>query len=116
MPWSPIDLSLIRKMITTPSGAKYNMAWTVPASTDVLMTGCALFRCDGDQEALSVYALGYAIVSRSNSSRGNEMTTQSSHTSPILVTGAAGAVGTIGRNVTEMLLAKGHKVRALPGG
>src|SRR6516225_4864586 len=70
------------------------MAWTVPASTDVLMTGCALFRCDGDQEALSVYALRYAIVSRSNSSRGNEMTTQSSHTSPILV-------------------AKGDKVRAL---
>jgi uncharacterized protein YbjT (DUF2867 family) len=29
------------------------------------------------------------------------------------VTGAAGAVGSIGRNVTEMLLAKGHKVRAL---
>src|SRR5712675_225001 len=44
--------------------------------------------------------------------RGNEMT-QSSHASPILVTGAAGAVGSIGRNVTEMLLAKGHKVRAL---
>src|SRR5947209_13101479 len=35
------------------------------------------------------------------------------HDSPILVTGAAGAVGAIGRNVTEMLLAKGHKVRAL---
>src|SRR5258708_35816219 len=50
---------------------------------------------------------------RSNSSRGNEMTTQPSHASPILVTGAAGAVGSIGRNVTEMLLAKGHKVRAL---
>ena len=41
------------------------------------------------------------------------MTTQPSHASPILVTGAAGAVGSIGRNVTEMLLAKGHKVRAL---
>ncbi|MGB8606319.1 NAD(P)H-binding protein, partial [Bradyrhizobium sp.] len=41
------------------------------------------------------------------------MTTQSSHASPILVTGAAGAVGSIGRSVTEMLLAKGHKVRAL---
>ncbi len=41
------------------------------------------------------------------------MTTQSSHASAILVTGAAGAVGSIGRNVTEMLLAKGHKVRAL---
>ena len=41
------------------------------------------------------------------------MTTQSSHASPILVTGAGGAVGSIGRNLTEMLLAKGHKVRAL---
>ena len=41
------------------------------------------------------------------------MTTQTSHASPILVTGAAGAVGSIGRNLTEMLLAKGHKVRAL---
>src|SRR5258705_8940663 len=41
------------------------------------------------------------------------MTNQPSHASPILVTGAAGAVGSIGRNVTEMLLAKGHKVRAL---
>src|SRR6266550_4616320 len=35
------------------------------------------------------------------------------HDSLILVTGAAGAVGSIGRNLTEMLLAKGHKVRAL---
>ena len=33
--------------------------------------------------------------------------------SPILVTGAAGAVGAIGRSLTAMLLAKGHKVRAL---
>ena len=41
------------------------------------------------------------------------MTTQSSHANPILVTGAAGAVGSIGRNLTEMLLAKGHNVRAL---
>ena len=32
---------------------------------------------------------------------------------PILVTGAAGAVGSIGRNLTEMLVAKGHRVRAL---
>jgi uncharacterized protein YbjT (DUF2867 family) len=32
---------------------------------------------------------------------------------PILVTGAAGNVGAIGRNVTASLLAKGHKVRAL---
>ena len=35
------------------------------------------------------------------------MTTKSSHASPILVTGAAGAVGSIGRKLTEMLLAKG---------
>jgi uncharacterized protein YbjT (DUF2867 family) len=36
-----------------------------------------------------------------------------SQANPILVTGAAGAVGSIGRNVTEMLLTRGHKVRAL---
>jgi uncharacterized protein YbjT (DUF2867 family) len=36
-----------------------------------------------------------------------------SNESPILVTGAAGDIGGIGRNVTTMLLAKGHKVRAL---
>ena len=41
------------------------------------------------------------------------MTTQHQHDNPILVTGAAGAVGGIGRNLTEFLLAKGHKVRAL---
>ena len=38
---------------------------------------------------------------------------KSPHDSPILVTGAAGKVGAIGRNLTELLLAKGHKVRAL---
>ncbi len=32
---------------------------------------------------------------------------------PILVTGASGDLGAIGRNLTAMLLAKGHKVRAL---
>ena len=32
---------------------------------------------------------------------------------PILVTGAGGAIGGIGRNVTTSLLAKGYKVRAL---
>ncbi len=32
---------------------------------------------------------------------------------PILITGAAGDVGAIGRNVTASLLEKGHKVRAL---
>ena len=41
------------------------------------------------------------------------MTTLSEHDSPILVTGAAGAIGAIGRSVTEMLLAQGHKVRAM---
>ena len=41
------------------------------------------------------------------------MTTKSAHDSPILVTGAAGDLGAIGRNLTALLLAKGHKVRAL---
>jgi hypothetical protein len=41
------------------------------------------------------------------------MTTKNKHDNPILVTGAAGAVGGIGRNLTEFLLAMGHKVRAL---
>jgi uncharacterized protein YbjT (DUF2867 family) len=41
------------------------------------------------------------------------MTPERPNASPILVTGAAGAVGSIGRNLTEMLLAKGHKVRAM---
>ncbi|MBE9159885.1 SDR family NAD(P)-dependent oxidoreductase [Nodosilinea sp. LEGE 06152] len=41
------------------------------------------------------------------------MTTNSTHDSPILVTGAAGDIGAIGRNLTAMLLAKGHQVRAL---
>ncbi|MBD1899453.1 MULTISPECIES: SDR family NAD(P)-dependent oxidoreductase [Cyanophyceae] len=38
---------------------------------------------------------------------------KSPHGSPILVTGAAGDIGGIGRHLTAMLLAKGHKVRAL---
>src|ERR1700682_1745602 len=33
--------------------------------------------------------------------------------SPIIVTGTDGPVGGIGRNLTELLLAKGHTVRAL---
>jgi len=41
------------------------------------------------------------------------MTTKHRRENPILVTGAAGAVGGVGRNLTEFLLAKGHKVRAL---
>ena len=41
------------------------------------------------------------------------MTTKPSHDRPILVTGAGGAIGGIGRNVTTSLLAKGYKVRAL---
>src|SRR3982075_3039676 len=41
------------------------------------------------------------------------MTTKHEHDNPILVTGAAGAVGGVGRSLTELLLAKGHKVRAM---
>jgi uncharacterized protein YbjT (DUF2867 family) len=41
------------------------------------------------------------------------MTSKHQHDNPILVTGAAGAMGGIGRNLTEFLLARGHKVRAL---
>src|SRR6266571_8400661 len=41
------------------------------------------------------------------------MTANHKHDTPILVTGAAGAVGGIGRNLTEFLLARGHNVRAL---
>jgi uncharacterized protein YbjT (DUF2867 family) len=41
------------------------------------------------------------------------MTMKSTQDSPILVTGAAGDIGAIGRNLTAMLLDKGHKVRAL---
>jgi uncharacterized protein YbjT (DUF2867 family) len=41
------------------------------------------------------------------------MTTKHQHDNPILVTGAAGAMGGIGRNLTEFLLVRGHKVRAL---
>ena len=41
------------------------------------------------------------------------MTTNHKHDKPILVTGAAGAVGGVGRNLTELLLARGHMVRAL---
>ena len=37
----------------------------------------------------------------------------STHDRPILVTGAAGDIGAVGRNLTAMLLAKGHRVRAL---
>ena len=37
------------------------------------------------------------------------MTTKHKHDNPILVTGAAGAVGGIGRNLTEFLLAKGQR-------
>src|SRR4029453_16639318 len=45
---------------------------------------------------------------------GIDMATSSTpHDKPILVTGAAGDVGAIGRNVTALLLAKGHRVRAM---
>jgi nucleoside-diphosphate-sugar epimerase len=42
--------------------------------------------------------------------------TTTHHDNPILVTGAAGAVGSIGRNLTENLLARGHKWRRVAGG
>jgi uncharacterized protein YbjT (DUF2867 family) len=51
------------------------------------------------------------MATLSPNSRSANMTTKHEH--PILVTGAAGAVGGIGRNVTEMLLALGHEVRAM---
>ena len=38
---------------------------------------------------------------------------KSPHDRPILVTGAAGDIGAIGRNLSALLIAKGHKVRAL---
>jgi uncharacterized protein YbjT (DUF2867 family) len=41
------------------------------------------------------------------------MTMKFTQKSPILVTGAAGDIGAIGRNLTAMLLDKGHQVRAL---
>src|SRR4051812_23317188 len=41
------------------------------------------------------------------------MTTKHKHDNTILVTRAAGAVGGIGRSLTEFLLARGHKVRAM---
>jgi uncharacterized protein YbjT (DUF2867 family) len=41
------------------------------------------------------------------------MTTQTPENPLILVTGAAGEIGAIGRHLTAMLLARGHKVRAL---
>src|SRR4029077_2561142 len=41
------------------------------------------------------------------------MTPKHTHDNQILVTGAGGAVGGIGRSLTEFLLARGHKVRAL---
>jgi len=41
------------------------------------------------------------------------MKIKSEHDRPILITGAAGAIGGIGRTLTAMLLEKGHRVRAL---
>ncbi|SHN33710.1 NmrA family NAD(P)-binding protein [Chitinophaga sp. CF418] len=41
------------------------------------------------------------------------MTTKLTHSKPILVTGAAGDIGAIGRHLTKILLGAGHKVRAL---
>ena len=45
--------------------------------------------------------------------QAGDMMMKSTRDSPILVTGAAGAVGAIGRTLPAMLLAKGHTVRAL---
>src|SRR5262245_8774469 len=55
------------------------------------------------------------VGARSSPSSGwvTDMATKYKHDKPILVTGAAGAVGGIGRNLTECLVATGHKVRAL---
>jgi nucleoside-diphosphate-sugar epimerase len=39
----------------------------------------------------------------------SDMTANHEHDNPILVTGAAAAVGGIGRTLTELLLARGHK-------
>jgi uncharacterized protein YbjT (DUF2867 family) len=41
------------------------------------------------------------------------MSAKHKHDNPVLVTGAAGAVGGIGRNLSEFLLARGYKVRAM---
>jgi uncharacterized protein YbjT (DUF2867 family) len=43
----------------------------------------------------------------------SDMATKPTHDNPILVTGAAGAVGGIGRTLTELMLARGYKVRAM---
>ena len=56
--------------------------------------------------------VGNHSAARQMAQRGR-MTPERLHARPILVTGAAGAVGSIGRNLTEMLLGKGQKVRAL---
>lgn len=48
-----------------------------------------------------------------NATKVSEMTKNPTDQTPILVTGAAGAMGGIGRNLTELLLGKGHKVRAM---
>jgi nucleoside-diphosphate-sugar epimerase len=41
------------------------------------------------------------------------MTTQATQGGPILVTGAAGDVGAVGRHLAAMLLDRGHRVRTL---
>jgi uncharacterized protein YbjT (DUF2867 family) len=46
-------------------------------------------------------------------SRKNELARRRKHGNPILVTGAAGRVGAIGRTVTELLLKHGKAVRAM---
>jgi hypothetical protein len=64
-------------------------------------------------EALFQTISGNIQIRTSVDRKVSDMTTKHKHDNPILVTGAAGAVGGIGRNLTEFLLARGHKVRAL---
>ena len=54
-----------------------------------------------------------AALKSSDRTPQNDIPMNTSNENPILVTGAAGDIGAIGRNVVAMLLAKGHKVRAL---
>jgi len=60
-----------------------------------------------------VFETSNASQSISTPIKVKDMPMKSTHSSPILVTGAAGDIGAIGRHLTAMLLAKGHQVRAL---
>jgi hypothetical protein len=56
---------------------------------------------------LARFFASMASLALNHSPKISEMTTKHKLDNPILVTGAAGAVGGIGRNLTEFLLAKG---------